>query len=276
MKNLWIVGLLFLSCTTLKDKELVSSSGMPVLKLKEHQSFLNHRSLASVGSPSVSNKQVYFFALYHQFLKYKTLTKANVNLKSCPQFHHDLLTQVQSVVQTSFMGPAGLKNFFQSSRAKVYYPELNLPIPGEKRVLGDSSQYEFKSNFKAAIKDQMQKTLVELDELCDKGSSDNYYVYENFIRHLKANPRFYEQKESFKTLATIPVVTNMILIKSLAKKEVVSSFEREALSRVKGSWVFGYMRGIKNSRKAMSFKDNSNRDGSFQNAWNFYSRSLGK
>lgn len=273
----WILPslLLLISCTSVPLKK-VTWSGMPKFEFQNHETFLRSRSIASFDNDlkDLSNRDIYFFALYNQFEDFKILAQDDsLKLGSCPQFHHQLLTtDNQKLTQKTFGYEVG-KIAFGDDKAKVYFPELNLQLSNGD-LLATSDKSSFASNFKKAMKGHANTLLEELNIMCDQGASDQFYVFENFIRHIKANPGFYYQKESFASLSKIPVVANVILLQSLAQTFNLGVYEKAALARLKGAWVYHYVENLKAKRKEIVFRDSPNPSVVFENALNYRSISF--
>lgn len=273
-----ILSLLFcLSCTSVQEKK-VTWSGMPKLKFQNHQAFLRTRTIASFNSELAKepNRNIYFFALYNQFKDFKILAAdSSLVLGSCPQFHHQILDDAYVTQARKSFGLKRQKAAFNPGLAKIYYPELNLKT-NTVDVLAESDKASFSRNFKKAMKSHAKTLLNELAEMCNYGNSDQFYVFENFIRHLRANPNYYYQAGSIDSMANIPVVANIILTHSLADQFKLNKYDQAVLQRLKGSWVYHYVENLKKVRREIALKGSPNPDVVFENALNHHSKSFGR
>lgn len=190
----------------------------------------NRRRPASAGQEQKlpSTKRLYFMALYNQYKtlgSYLTHSKP-AELKHCPSFHTNFVTMNESMTS---IGPKKmnfekrLSKIGQPSKEKVtHFPELSLPLAtGEKapklyEVMSPQANYSVL--FENALTLHLTKTYSELQELCDSGSSENYYTYENLTRHIqRTGEDFTSSPESFKAYMKTTLFSNMALVKSLEK-----------------------------------------------------------
>ncbi len=208
------------------------------------------RGIASVGSNSsesrqdenenseelkLSHKRLYFMGLYQQ---YRTLGKfvseeQVPEIQHCPSFHTTLLNG-KTGYRENQKSKLDFKKRYSSihDAKKAYYPELFLPMAPDSTVptLGEvvKSDQDLDKNmaFQQALKVHLTKTYKELEELCDTGSSSNYYNFENLGRHIKSNQMSYKQSpEALRTLYKTTIFSNMALIESL---ETPMASERKA------------------------------------------------
>jgi hypothetical protein len=66
-----------------------------------------------------------------------------------------------------------------------------------------------------AFKLHLEKTLEEIKELCENGSGENYYAFENLITHMRANKEYHRSKEAMESLLKITLFSNLALISAL-------------------------------------------------------------
>jgi hypothetical protein len=141
---------------------------------------------------SMTNKKLYFLSLYTQYESLKTISKTSSaqDLAICPSYHTALITyqEKNTPAAQSIMSNFSYK---QSEIANQEYlnshPELFLPvgkegtsptiidvIKGSKDKMSENAIHELMQN---AVNIHLAKTYTELRELCDYGTSSNYYIY---------------------------------------------------------------------------------------------------
>ena len=152
---------------------------------------------SNTGKKNISNKRLYFLSLHNQYqqLKQYVGTDSAPTLSICPRFHTSLLkykdtygsTPYQSKVYTSKY----TKDQLVDKNYSAKYPELYLPVtkdavtPTVMDILAKNSKKQVENVVQNALQIHLSKTYNELKELCEFGSSDNYYVYENLLTHIQ-------------------------------------------------------------------------------------------
>lgn len=214
-----------------------------------------------------SNKRLYFLALlsqYHRFQQY--LPPANgeeINL--CPSFHTSYVEQISAI------------KILSEAKRKLSLPQLNstitpqimaarpyflLPmdtqmmVPTVGEYLNASQQWNHADTaLQQAIVGHAQKTLGEIKELCDSGSSDNYYIYENILASIDSGVEEEKQRIAVvKTLLKSPIFSNRLIISALDRDSRAFSsrspasaeskkhqFVDEISSRMKAQWVSNFL-----------------------------------
>jgi len=186
------------------------------------------RGPASVEAPVEvelpSNKRLYFVTLYGQ---YRTLSQfiegeKAPELAHCPSFHNTLLGYKEGLPPAPKKLLSIGERYISLTPDKVAtYPELSLPMTMDstKPRLYDIVKGQPENAPKLishALKLHMAKTYKELEELCDSGTSENYYNYENLTTHIRREGgAFSPGRSSLKSLLKTTVFSNMSIIKSL-------------------------------------------------------------
>ena len=146
------------------------------------------------------------------------------------------------------------------------HPELYLPMTKEAnlpRVVDmiksrpNISESEVNEFFLQAINIHLTKTYYEISELCEYGSSDNYFIYENLITHIK-NSNFTANTQNMSILLKTTVFSNLALINSLQKqKEKVgrsiatssnegSIYSTDLMNKMNVNWANEYYKSLRN------------------------------
>lgn len=193
----------------------------------------------------LSDKRLYFMGLYQQYRNLgKFVSKEHVpEINHCPSFHTTLLNgktghKGKVKAKLDFVKRYSTITSHQSKYKNVYFPELSLPIGpyAETPTLGEILAHDKKVNkniaFQQALKVHLTKTYKELEELCDTGSSSNYYNFTNLEHHIKRYKGKYQQgPQALKTLYKTTIFSNMALIESLENPvSIKRSFKRAPAS----------------------------------------------
>jgi hypothetical protein len=232
---------------------------------------------------TLSNKKLYFLTLFGQYEsinKYASDFEApSVNV--CPHFHNSLL-------EHNDRRPAGFASNVPKKIAKKFvydsskfsdvdyissHPELSLPITknevtpkvidifrSEGAKLNDSKMNEM---VHAALDIHLSKTYGEIRELCEFGVSDNYYIYENMITHIK-NSNFAPVEKNMNTLLKTTVFSNIALVTALEKiqpqamrsiasmetkkKDVSAPYSNELMTRLNVEWAREYFDHLRSAK----------------------------
>ena len=111
-----------------------------------------------------------------------------------------------------------------------------------------------------AISLHVMKTYRELSELCEVGTSDNYYAYENLLGHIERHEQSRDPvSQNVKTLFKTTLFSNMAIINSLwsgnaptrargpasVKKKSDGNYQQAVLKRFGVEWVEDYFNNQK-------------------------------
>lgn len=229
-------------------------------------------------SLNLSNKKLYFLTLFGQ---YENMKKFSSNYQApsveiCPHFHTSLLEhKTEKVATAAISAPATSFNYdvkeFYNPAYVSKYPELSLPLVKDEahpkvidilRNQGPNiSSAKVNEILTKAIDIHIAKTYTEVRELCEFGVSENYYVYENLISHIKSNS-FPKEESNLGSLLKTTIFSNMAIATSLeskaprvpsrgiasVKKEQPATYSNEVISRLNVDWAQDYFEYIKNSK----------------------------
>lgn len=181
-----------------------------------------------------TNKKLYFLSLYTQYETLKNYSTEFVGpaVSICPNFHTSLLRHREKAPEKT-AATVGVKKFsydsarFQDESYVAGNPELLLPLSKEEttpRVIdvirgskGNVTEFAVNELVHKALDIHLSKTYSEIRELCEYGVSDNYYIYENLITHIKNN-KFEADSANMNTLLKTTVFSNQALMASLEKQ----------------------------------------------------------
>lgn len=268
MPDFHIIGNYKITKKTTKGEERKPAAVDPVATSKDGE------------DPSInafSNRKIYFLALLSQYYELKSLGKIeSPEVTICPSFHTDVVNNVQIIKKSTkhTLDFSQLKYDFSKVISKEadylsLYPELSLPLtsdhshPAVADGINEKTSGKFPEFFKTGYSVHVAKTYKELSDLCEKGQTDNYYVFENLMTYFKSHPDFKDDSKAMKAILKSTIFANMALIKSLnmqieQERKVASlenkvdynSFEEEILSRLEASWVRNYFETMKMRRVA--------------------------
>lgn len=224
-----------------------------------------------------SNRKIYFLTLLSQYYELKNLGKIeSPEVTICPSFHTDVVNNVQHIKKSmkNSIDFTQLKYDFNKviHREAEYlslYPELSLPLtsdhshPAVFDGINEKTSKKFPEFFKTGYSVHVAKTYKELSDLCEKGQTDNYYVFENLVTYFKSHPDFKDDKKAMKAILKSTIFANMVLIKSLNmqveperklasvdQKINYNSFEEEILKRLEANMVRSYFETMRSRRVA--------------------------
>jgi hypothetical protein len=193
-----------------------------------------------------STKGLYFLSLYWQFQELKNYSSIDISApKSCPHFHTALLNnQIQfngdkktpksfnNISSMSWDKPEAINNrpeFFlptaaYTSKSTVIEQITKSPIDAEKIT-------------QAAINLHATKMRSELNELCEYGTSDNYYAFESLINYAKDQKGLTSNERSIQAMFKTTILSNYALLNSLntvgrAPASIAESEQKHLLNKI--------------------------------------------
>lgn len=231
---------------------------------------------------TLSNKKLYFLTLFGQYEsmnKYASSFNAP-KVSICPNFHNSLL-------EHNDRRPAGFSSRVPAKNTKKFvydstkfndaeyvasHPELSLPLAKNEITpkvidifrtegvkLNDSKMNEL---VHTALDIHLSKTYAEIRELCEYGVSDNYYIYENMITHIK-NSNFAPAEKNMNTLLKTTVFSNIALVTALEKiqpqamrsiasvekkRDVSAPYSNELMTRLNVEWAREYFDHLRSAK----------------------------
>ena len=219
------------------------------------------------GLNQYNNKRLYFLTLFSQYQEIGKYSSAK-NLKTlnhCPSFHTSYLNfkETNTITKSGSGYKLPFKDLSTISNTKkmTNYPEFYLPmsnssiLPRAIDIVGKSGVTisQVTGSIQKAIDIHVSKTYSELNELCDTGTSANYYTYENLITHIKTRDKLSPNKVGLQTLVKTTLFSNMTIVKSMTKHQKkksrsIASFAKkqsygsEVMKRLEVPWAEGYFK----------------------------------
>lgn len=224
------------------------------------------RGPASVSSAAqedvnFSNKKLYFITLYRQYNQLASYSSnEDREITQCPNFHSAMVDHSEPTKPN-----AGWKANYETSKLNDdnyirFYPELYLPVSDSSatpRVIDLLKQdHANTSVVQKAIDSHVNKTYAELAELCEYGSSDNYYAFENLHTEMKRRQIGTPGPKAMSVLLKTTVFSNKALIESLKRSSPKSSrapasmlnavdFDHEVMQRLGVPWANQYYQSLR-------------------------------
>jgi hypothetical protein len=253
-------------------KARANQHAVPDLTVMEWDHYkTSKRSPASIGinlgqsAARHSNKRLYFLALYSQHEEMKKYTTASIpEVNICPNFHSALVTLRESHNSLAINKTETNFNFTTPTQKRwtnefiAKNPVLSLPVSKDSNhpSIAEYMVSNDKGNVTEVVKNALnlhtRKTYDEVKELCEYGSSDNYYIFENLITHSSKVGPFKASQESLKTLFKTTLFANMAILTSIKKtnsgRSIASlphgQYGEEVMLRLKVPWTKQYFQAL--------------------------------
>jgi len=208
-----------------------------------------------------SNKKLYFVTLYRQYNQLAAYSSSTPReITQCPSFHSALVDHSEMAQPSISWKPQYDVSKFNDEGYTRHHPELYLPMTSSSptpRVIDI-----LKSNsgdmtvLQSAIDRHVDKTYSELAELCEYGSSDNYYAFENLHTEIKRRDVATPGPSGMRVLLKTTVFSNKALIESMSRWNKSSSrapasaiqgydFDGEVMKRFGVPWAKNYFHALK-------------------------------
>lgn len=211
-----------------------------------------------------SNKKLYFVTLYRQYNQLASYSSSTPReITQCPNFHSALVDHSEVAKPTVSWKPSYDTSKLNDESYTRYHPELYLPMTSSSatpRVIDIlKSNTDDMSVLQSAIDRHVDKTYSELAELCEYGSSDNYYAFENLHTEIKRRDVATPGPSGMRVLLKTTVFSNKALIESLSRWSKSSSrapasavqaydYDGEVMKRFGVPWAKNYFYELKNGQ----------------------------
>jgi hypothetical protein len=276
MKLIYSAALIFTLTSCTSGKSLLEIVGMDRMEIDQEsyekpEFFIGDyngkkgRSIASVAKKgpkvdkSLSNRQLYFLSSYSQYKTMKDLLKKEDAVTSCPSFHNLLLKygKMESGSSKNYSLELNFEQVKSNQRNLSHFPILAVPYSEEKdlySVLVDDNWKNSNIHIKTALNHYFKTSEKEIVELCDKGVSPGYYVYENLVTYFKKDKAFHRTKDGLKALLKVPVLANMVILDNLNRKDYhfkeAKVFDKWLLARTNADWFDTFLKSLKEKRES--------------------------
>lgn len=221
-----------------------------------------------------SNKKLYFMSLYSQYERLRTYTPAGstMDINVCPSFHTGLVEwrdAAKKKTPTTANTQVGFK--YDLKRLGDYnyisqYPELSLPLSDDARgpnvaSLMSARPVEVAASeggrlMSQALHQHTVRIYSELSELCDTGTSANYYNFENLLTHARTHRDLTPSQYGLQVLMKTTIISNMVLIESIQNSAKpagrapasVDLYTDEVLERLGTPWAYDFLKKMISQR----------------------------
>ena len=231
--------------------------------LRVYKSYENKRVPASINTQSdkLSNRQIYFLSLYNQHKRFGEYLNKETQKNFCPSFHQVLLENEDANYTSFFMTqkPGLEKNMAYKGSHLALFPVLALPYSKEKDLFTALEETDW-SDTRFALNKSLSKHFevldAEVEQLCDKGVSPGYYIYENIVTYFKKKNNFNNAKDALEALAKVPAIANMLILDNLSssKESSLSSYDYLVLERSNSTWLKGLVSKLHDERRVFLAK----------------------
>lgn len=239
----------------------------PQFYLDDFQFSQSSRSIASAypidgneTENNLSNRELYFLTFYKQFKTLGKILKIEESLNSCPSFHNVVLSneQLLSRYEDAYSTEINLSSVKGKLDSVTKYPILAIPYSGSTDLFSVLLKNDFDqttTHVKEALEYYYVSQKREIEALCDQGVSPGYYIFENLVSFFRNDQSFHKTKDGLKALLKVPVISNMIILDNLLKKDqnyfTLSStkFEYKLMQRSNVSWFQEYRENLRQKRR---------------------------
>lgn len=224
-----------------------------------------------------SHKRLYFLTLYSQYDQLQKFSQSYQapEMKVCPHFHSSLITHKESFqnyaplsMKTRDYSADLLARIKTDESLLVLYPELALPMSTSNAMprvidVAQNSSSKVEQLIDKAISTHLAKAHGELSELCEFGSSDNYYIYENLMSSIEREGGLEKNSAGLHIVLKTSLMYNHALISALGTKQTrlmgqgrtpasaqqtqhapVDAYSKELMRRMKVDWTQSYFMKI--------------------------------
>lgn len=231
--------------------------------------------LKKVKPLNYSNKKLYFKGLYTQYQSLRNFASASTPIvKSCPHFHSSIVESKESGKVVEFITPKGAELekiaslYIEAKNNPGLFPELHLPVQKLSNedtifsnIKNDKKTDQIPYQVQSAINIHLEKTYGELQELCQSGSSNNYFIFQN-MTSLQKSQKLKRGEKALNSFFKTTLLSNMAIITSLESwtdtkmSPKVIQLNIEIMKRLKGLWFQDYLSQIISKRKKLTTYSN--------------------
>lgn len=233
------------------------------------------RSIASVESSDIGEKEAYFLGLWEQKKEMEKLLSSEVEgfaqkisqqKDICPAFHHTLLSakkqlkfNPQHSPQKNWLGEHWNSQSWErifNERSFVANPVLALETENGADIysLYNENGNVEREDVHEAFHMFYQQTQEEIKQLCDTGSSDDFYVFTNMVKFYSGQD-FFASGQALEALLKLTPVSNYYVLQSLRSPKNYKAhgfYEKHLLKKLNALWFNHYLHQASASRSANS------------------------
>lgn len=213
----------------------------------------NHRTPAATQTPPAlydgkSTKEVYFLALLRQTQYfYQLANNKEFKLNSCPAFHSLLITESAKIYPTgeSIPGARHIAKQIQQVHTLPYNDQTLAAI--YPAITFSSAKHISTPHLQQKLQSFNQRNIKELSTLCETGSSDHYYTFDNLIRYHHSDSEFHHSPQALVSVTKMPIIANGIFLESLRSDQPTEflASTRMIMHKTNTTWLTEYVRKLR-------------------------------
>ena len=212
-----------------------------------------NRAPANIGSTSIeeenepaSLRAAYFVSLWNQKKQMEAIMGSESS-NHCPAFHQEVLRMNGYTTQTqSFYSFNEMFKKIKNNKNPLVYPVLALPYKGSDLYSYSESNRLEVEDIKSAFSDYYQLTVKEVDNLCETGVSQGYFMTKNLSDYYVNQESFASSEKHLVAILKTPYVANLYMINSFSTKGIQQNVG--LLSNLNARWFIGYLDTLKDAR----------------------------
>lgn len=205
---------------------------------------------------NLSNRELYFLTLYKQYKTMASIVNYKDDINSCPSFHNVLLENKKLVTVNSnkYSTDIDLQAVSSDSNYSKFYPVLALPS-GKSDLYSQMSSNNWKNTdqqVEKALNHYLDIEKKELKQLCDRGVSGGYYIFENLVTYFGQDEKFHATQKGVEAFSKVPVIANMMILNNLTTADKYASeskLDHILFTRTKTFWFKNYINHLDSNRK---------------------------
>jgi len=205
-------------------------------------------------APSSSIRSVYFQAMWSQKKDIeKILGKSSDNY--CPAFHHQVLGFKENT--NSYFSISEMTRMINNNQNPLTYPVLALPYSGSDLYSHQRSEELTSEEVTEALDEFYKLTKMEINDLCETGVSQGYFMTKNLADYYTTDPKFKKSNKYIEAMLKTPFVANMYVLNSFKKSKIGLSNTNELLYHLDANWFVSYLDTM-NTDQTHRFTKNEN------------------
>ena len=233
----------------------------PQFYMKNYTPLAIHRKVAHLDTENefanLDLKKIYFLTLWQQHRVYNKVLGKNEATISCPQFHNDLLSYQEKLkgVEHAYAIEQNVSSVQNNPADVIYYPVMSLPYEGAdlySYLIHKNEWEKVDTHIYNAMAAYQKINLEELTNLCETGSSDGLYVFQNLVTYYSDDHKFINSQDALHSILKVTPISNMLVLNSFIKNDYQVSWSNvqiALLSKLNVNWFKNYLYELSSMRK---------------------------
>lgn len=223
----------------------------------------NNRAPASIQAQNdyttqeTSLRAAYFVSIWTQKKQMESILQSQSN-NYCPAFHQEVLRH-KTVQEERFYSFKEMFRKIKNNKNPLAYPILALPYKGSD-LYSFSQKNKLKvEDVKIAFENFYQLTVKEVNDLCETGVSEGYFMTKNLTDYYVNQKSFASSNKHLEAMLKTPYGANLYMINSFSVKSLNRNVS--LLSNLNANWFIGYLDTLKDARNnKVVINENSSKD----------------